>query len=208
MFGWFRNQDASANFWGWLRKNTARIQAGLERDPQGTAAEIGREFERSFPGLAWEVGPNKSGPWLFCVSANGDRGLFPRVEQAVRAAPALPVWEVRAFRPRGSLDAAIDMGGRTLGYDDVWCGVRPEGGGVDLVLWVRGLTPERDRALSPAVLILLDNAVGEYDAVMKVRRLDRRPLPENPLRRPDFFPLSELPAYLDGLSGPSPGAGS
>jgi hypothetical protein len=159
------------------------------------------EFKRSFPALVWEVSPAGSGPWLFCVSANGNRDLFPQVLLAVREAPDIPGWKVQAFRPRGSLTAEIDMGGRTLGYDDIWCSVQPSGGGVRVTLWVRGLTRESDPVLSPAVLILLDNAVGEYDAVAKITQLDRGPLPENPVRRADFFPLAELPSYLDRVKG-------
>jgi hypothetical protein len=207
MFGLLRKKASSGDFWDWLRANTSRIQSGLGRDPHGIAEEVGQVFKRSYPDLVWEVSPNKSGPWLFCVSANGNRALFPQVLRAVRAAPEVPGWKVQAFRPRGPLTAEIDMGGRTLGYDDIWCSVEPLGDGIRVVLWVRGMTPELDRVLSPAVLILLDNAVGEYDAVMKIKQLDRGPLPPNPRRREDFFPLSELPRFLDGVRGESVGEG-
>ena len=59
--------------------------------------------------------PSKSGPWLFCVSANGNRDPFGQILRAVRAAPEVPGWKVQAFRPRGPLTAEIEMGGRTLG---------------------------------------------------------------------------------------------
>jgi len=41
-------------------------------------------------------------------------------------------------------------------------------GGVGLVLHVRGVTLRTEKVLSGAALVLLDNAIGEYDAVMKV----------------------------------------
>ena len=201
MFGRFRKKAASGDFWEWLRANTPRIQSGLERNPRGVAHEIGEAFKRSYPDLVWEVSPNKAADWLFCISANGNRDLFPQVIQAVRSAPEVPGWKIQAFRPRGSLTAEIDMGGRKLGYEDIWCSVQPMDEGVKVVLWVRDMTPELDPVLSPAALILLDNAVGEYDAVMKIKHLDRGPLPENPQRREDFFPLKELPQFLDSVSG-------
>src|SRR5262245_27196397 len=207
MFGLFRKKAVPDDFWGWLGANTTRIQRGLERDTRSIADEVGDAFKRSYPDLFWEVSPNKTGPWLFCVSANGNRDLFPRVLQAVQSAPEVRGWKVQAFRPRGPLTAEIDMGGRTLGYEDVWCGVQPKGDGVRVVLWVRGLTRETDEVLMPAVLILLDNAVGEYDAVMKITQFDRGPLPPDPQRREDFFPLSELPRFLDGVRGESVGGG-
>jgi hypothetical protein len=189
------------DFWNWLGANTARIQSSLQRDPQGISDEIGREFDKAYPDLAWEVSPAQSTPWLFCVSANGNRDLFPQVVRAVQEAPAVPGWTIQAFRPRGSLTAEVNMGGKALGYEDVWCSVRPAGDGVAAVLWIRGLTPDSDSLLSPAALILLDNAVGEYDAVMRIVQLERGPLPQNPSRQDDFFPLAELPQYLDGLKG-------
>lgn len=200
MFGLMRKKAGAGGFWPWLAANTARIQASLKSDPQRIGDEIARAFEAAYPGLAWEISPAASPPWVFCISADGNRPRFPMVEQAVRAAPELPGWKIQAFRPRGSLTAEIDMGGRKMGYDDIWCRAEPlAGGGARVTLLIRGLTPQSDRALSPAALILLDNAVGEYDGVMKIGQLDRGPLPPNPQRGDDFFPLVELPRFLDGI---------
>jgi len=54
---------------------------------------------------------------------------------------------------------------------------------------------------------MLDNAVGEYDAVAKICQLTRGPLPSDPQRTAEFFPLADLPAYLDGISGALIGLG-
>jgi hypothetical protein len=71
--------------------------------------------------------------------------------------------------------------------------------GIRMVLCIRGLTPETEPALTRAAVLMLDNAVGEYDAVMKVKELGRDRLPDNPQRQENFFPLRELPAYLDQI---------
>jgi hypothetical protein len=162
--------------------------------------QVGQVFEAAYPGLTWEISPSKSGPWLFCVSTDGNRELFPRVQQAVAAAPAIPGWSVQAFRPRGSLNAVLEMGGRKLGYDDIWCSVERQRSGLAVTLWIRGLDQQADQALGGAALVLLDNAVGEYDAVTKIGQLNRGPLPPDPQETATFFPLSLLPAYLDGIA--------
>jgi hypothetical protein len=197
MFGMFGRKARVEGFWGWLAANTSRIQAARDQDIPRVTEEIREEFAKSFPGLVWEITRASSATWLFCVSADGDPKLFPRVEEAVRAAPAIPGWEIQAFRPRGSLNVTLDKGGRTLGYDDIWCSVVPRDGGVHVTLWIRGLSQQTDKALSGGALILLDNAVGEYDAVTRIKQLDRAPLPANPQRSADFFPLAELPGFLD-----------
>jgi hypothetical protein len=202
MFEWFRKRAGATSFWDWLAANTQRIQAQLRQDPQGIGEEVSRAFERDFPELTWEVTPSKTPPWIFCVSANGNRELFPSVLRAVHAAPDIPGWQVRAFRPRGPLTGELQFGDHKLGVDDIWYTVDSSEDGLHLTLWIRGLTPETDPMLSRAALILLDNVIGEYDAVMKVRQLDRGPLPEHPEQQEGLFPLRELPALLDRLPNP------
>jgi hypothetical protein len=200
MFGLFKKKK-EPGFWAWLAENTERIHSRLPKEPSVIGAEIGRHFKESYPELTWEVSPTPNPPWVFCISADGRQELFPKVEEAVKAAPAaLPGWKIQAFRPRGALTAEIDMGGQTLGYDDIWCEVSRSGGGATITLRIRGLTPESTRALGGAALILLDNAVGEYDAVTKIHGLDCGPLPPDPQRSERFFPLRELPAFLDGAA--------
>jgi len=199
MFGLFRRNANSARFWDWLAANTDRIQSELRQNPQGIGEEIGKAFRRDFPELHWEITPSEATAWLFCISADGDREKFPRVQRAVSAAPDIPSWKVQAFRPRGSMDGELQFGDQKLGVDDIWCSAEPSGDGVRLTLWIRGLSPLTDPILSRAALILLDNAIGEYDAVMKISWLSREPLPENPERTEGLFPLRDLPGLLDRL---------
>jgi hypothetical protein len=200
MLGWFRKRRSSAGFWDWLSANTSRIQASFrdkERQRRATSEEITHVFNESYPGLDWEITLAPSPPWRFSVSANGDRNLFARVEQVVSEAPDILGWTIQAFRQRGDLRGEITMEGRTLTCEDIWCSVEPEDGGVNLTLWIGGLSPETEEVLTTAALILLDNAVGEYDAATKIKQIGTCPLPPEPCKTYDFFPLRELPGFLD-----------
>ncbi|MBI3863027.1 MAG: hypothetical protein HY290_14140 [Planctomycetia bacterium] len=198
-FGKFRKKRDSREFWAWLSANASRISAAGPEGAAHAAAELSRVFKSSYPDLVWEVTPNDSGPWTFCVSADGNPGLFDAVKSAVSDAPSIPGWEIRAFRQRGSLDAVIEMHGRKLSYDDIWCEVERDGDRARVKLLVRGLTLESAKDLLGAALVLLDNAIGEYDSVVKISELDNGPLPSAPVRSDKCFPLSELPGYLDSL---------
>jgi hypothetical protein len=200
MFGPFRRKPRADGFWNWLIANTPLIQSGNRDDLGRLSQELARAFHSTYPDLKWEITPAQSGPWLFCISADGNPELFPAVEQAVRQAPSVPRWTIQAFRQRGPLTAVLDMGGRTLGYDDIWCGVERVDGRLDVTLWIRGLDPDNVQALGGAALLLLDNAVGEYDAVTRIGRLHHGPLPSDPRETPTFFPLTLLPAYLDATT--------
>ncbi len=100
----------------------------------------------------------------------------------------------------GPSDDPVVLDGQSLGGDDVWCeieSVKRGGGAVSLVLHLRGDTVETEEVLSQAALILLDNAIGEYDSVMRVAEIDLALLEGKPKRSDRFFPLRDLPAFLD-----------
>ena len=204
MFWKRKKRDDGHKFWAWLAANTARIQAAGPEGVTEFVPQIAHAFEKSYPDLVFEISPSTSGPWIFCVSADGNLELFDQVKSAVASVGAIPGWEVKPFRQRGSLDAAITMNDRTLGYDDIWCEVEPDGARARVRLLVSGLTLDSAETLLGAALVLLDNAVGEHDSVVKIADLDNGPLPTNPTKSQTFFPLSELPGYLDGLTtGPA-----
>ncbi len=191
-------------FWDWLSRDGERIKSGLARDQQEIREEIHQAFERAFPQLVWEIAVTEDGPWTFCISADGDREKFPLVERAAAEAPDLPGWHIQAFRPRGDLDCTICMDDKELSCDDVWCAVQPSDHGLNLCLQIKGLDEDNAEMLIGAAFILLDNAVGEYDAVMRIGDVEIDVLPDEPIPHPLYFPLHELPAYLD-RAAPSAG---
>lgn len=202
MFGLFKKQRDLGDFWTWLAANTSRIQTNGRNAVGDVAGELSHAFARSYPGLVWEITPSESRPWVFSISANGNPERFDRVRAAVAVAPHIPGWEIAAFRQRGSLNAVIDMNGQKLGYDDIWCAVEPAGSQARVTLYIRGLTPASAERILGASLVLLDNAVGEHDSAMKILNLSNGPLQDSPKKSETFFPLAELPGYLDRLGGP------
>src|SRR5262249_12888012 len=100
MFGFLKKPRTSSDFWAWLAANTSRLQSHGREAVPNIADDLSRAFEKSYPGLVWEITPSDSGPWVFCVSADGNRELFDRVRSAVNAVPKIPGWEIKAFRQR------------------------------------------------------------------------------------------------------------
>jgi hypothetical protein len=199
MFSFFKRRRSSTDFWRWLAANTSRIQGGGRNALGHFSIEISRTFERSFPDLTWEITSAETGPWRFCISADGNVELFAQVRETVAAAPHIEHWMIDAFRQRGSLDAVIEMNGKKLSYDDIWCEVAPVGSKANVTMCVNGLTEANAEQVLGAALILLDNALGEHDSIVRIADLSNRPLSTNPVRSATFFPLSDLPAYIDRL---------
>src|SRR5262245_13128506 len=199
MFGFLKKRRPASDFWSWFAAVAPRIRAkGCAALPE-ISDDVSIAFEKSYPDLSWEIIPSESCPWAFCVSAEGNHKLFDQVKSAVQDAPPVRGWEIVAFRQRGSLDAVIEFHGGKLSYDDIWCRVMPDGTRARVTLLIRGLAPSSAEVLLGAALILLDNAVGEYDSVAKISDLNNGPLPASSVRSQTLFPLAELPAYLDGL---------
>jgi hypothetical protein len=189
-----------AEFWDWFARNAEHIRAaGPDGLAQGVTEELGGRLKRCHPGLTWEITPTDPDRWVLCVSADGNPDVFPAVTAVVGAAPVLPGWSISAFRQRGPLDVRLEFGGHTLTYDDVWFTAEPRGGSLSLTLWIRGLTAENDPLLSQGALILLDNAIGEYDAGTRIAELNRGPLPDDPDMKPGLHPLRQLPEMVDFL---------
>lgn len=186
-------QTSQKRFWEWFRRNSERL-FHFEQDQEAVFAELSGALARVSKGLTFEIGVEvKGGQREFIVSADGIRELFPVVQRLVAAAPALPGWTIVAFRQPKSLDFSIRIGEHELGADDVWFSATPEGERTALTLYVRGLTDENRRALAPAVFLLLDSAVGEYNVATKVCGIDSRPLPEDPAA----LGLQPLPALRE-----------
>jgi hypothetical protein len=196
-----KSSKVISDFWTWFSQKADEIRtAGAERVREGIAPELGRRLKECHPGLVWEIAADGE-EWELCISADGNREAFPAVQEVVEAAPAIPGWSVRAFRQRGKLDVTLEFAGHTLTYDDIWFTADRTGNELSITLWIKGLTQETDRMLSQAALILLDNALGEYDAVMHIAELNRGPLPKNPETRPGLHPLKQLPEMVDFIKG-------
>lgn len=184
-------------FWHWLKRNGDRVKKSLQQGQMDVHEEINRAFQQSYPELVWEISPAAEGPWTFCISAEGTRTFFPFVEKAVAEAPTIPGWHIQAFRARGSLDAEINMDNVTLSYHDIWCLMNPTPEGLSVCFHVRGLNSDNAEMLIEATFILLDNAIGEYDAATRIHEIDFDVLPETVEESELYFPMHQLPAWLD-----------
>jgi hypothetical protein len=190
--------DPVADFWEWFGERSPDLLK-LTDASGGLAQTLDDNLKTIHPGLVFEFGAVKR-PRDFTVSADGIREVFPAVQTVVAAAPALPDWKVHAFRQRGKTEGVVlTFGPHKLGDEDIWFAAAPAPGpspSVDLALYVRGLPPEKPGAVQEAVYILLDNALGEYDVVTKIRAIDWHPLPSGP-QMLGLRPLRELPGFID-----------
>lgn len=198
--------NADVAFWAWFGQHRAQIAAtatDTTAQKEQTYNEIVQALRQVHPGLAFEVGRMPDGRTQFIVSADGIREYFPFVQQLVAALPpgGWDGWNITAFRPRIGTEYSITINGLTVAPKDVWFrAATNDDGKVQLQLYVRGWNPTRNTTtLRTAVDVLVDAALGEYDAHTRLGTRDFFPLMLNP-QRYGLSPFSDLPATVDRLA--------
>jgi hypothetical protein len=185
-------------FWKWFEAHENEI-FHFERKREKVFDKLASRLHRVHPDLVFEFSSVSEGRREFIVSAGGIKSAFPEVTALARAAPALPRWQVIAFRQRQDIPD-IRCGDRALDRDAVFFDYIPAGDKIDLVLFIPGLAESSAEAVTGLKTIgylLLDTAVGEYDVETKIagiRMVDASESPERPR-----IPLQELPSVVDKL---------
>jgi len=182
-----------AAFWRWFTAHAtevAKIAAGNEP----IAVELASELRKLDAGLTFAIG-NKPGERELVISADGKTASFPAVKRVVAAAPVIAGWRVTAFRPRGSTDMTITLGDGTQlsGSDLTYRVLGSHEHKIDIELYVKGPTTITD-AVSQAVFLLLDSALGEYDVETYLGGIEMKPASAAP---PNALPLTQLPKAVD-----------
>jgi hypothetical protein len=70
---------------------------------------------------------------------------------------------------------------------------------LDLIIYAKDITEENYNQVAYGALLLLDNILGEYDCVTKVRSYDFHDMPSTKEELEDLIPLLRLAAYVDAF---------
>lgn len=190
-----RSKAACNPFWAWFAETIAPLGVG-GLDDDGIVARIDAEFGKLYPELAFELWGPDGDTVDFVISADGQTPLFQDVLELVRSAPRMPGWRVVAFRPRRSVKARVSAMGHQLSGDQIWYHCEPENGRLRVSLFVEDLRDDNWDILCATSCVLLDMALGEFDAATKIAALEHYPLNDE-TRTLAPKPLAQLPAELD-----------
>jgi len=185
-------------FWRWFGANAERLSR-LQPSRERALDDIQEAIHKVDSRLAFDIGIVNGVASELVVSADGNREVFPVVQQLVAAAPAVRGWKVTAFRPRGRPDAVVERKGVVLDARRIRFASRREGSKISLTIFVpRELGAAPQELLFEATLLLLDRVVGEYYVETKVGAIELALIAENALD-PGGRPLVELPVVVDAV---------
>ena len=137
------------------------------------------------------------------ISADGDKTLFKTVQAIVAKAPKLSGWHFYAFRQRMPEETIkgmkVNVEGVELDASKMMFFPMQSGDTLDIIIYVKGITEDNFNDIAYAGLMLLDNVLGEYDCVTKVRSYDFHDMPVKEDELAGLRPLLELPKFVDGF---------
>lgn len=187
-------------FWNWFETSNQRLsQWNSSRDEN--VSEILSKLKTIVGGLAVELNQTENGVTELTISADGNIDNFPVVSRIVAAAPKLENWQIRAFRKRLPLEKASKMEmsfeGVILKPSQMFFWPIDLGDSLDVIVYLQGLTAENRNFLSYFGLMVLDNLLGEYDCVKRVRSYDFHAITAEGPERTNARPLLEIASYVD-----------
>jgi hypothetical protein len=182
-------------FWTWFDENEEALFE-LVSDDDPLFGELTSELGRIDGRLTFELHPRgANGKREFVLSADGNKELFPTVEQLYLNAPALERWTWVKFRPRRDRILDITAYGKTVKVDEVRFMLARDGKKVGIVLFLPDYEPNLDKEYGTIAFLFLEEALGEYAVETQVGFLQLRP--HGAEHFAESAPLSELPQRFD-----------
>jgi hypothetical protein len=200
MFGLFKKVDSTEKFWSWFKENERRLR-NFEENPDRYLTEVLTRAKKIQPGLAIEFEPAKTGMINMTVSADGDRNLFNVVQNIIDRSPTIDGWKFIAFRQRMNLEQVKGMKLKAQNHEldpgKMKFLAMADGDTLDLIIYTKGVAEENFNQIAYGGLLLIDNILGEYDCVTKVRNYDFHEMPTENDELDKLLPLLDLSAYVD-----------
>ncbi len=182
------------HFWEWFA-GEEDLLFNFERNRDRASGLLAAALGNVSPGLTFEFGPVSKGVRNFVISAGGFDAAFPAVEALAAAAPALPRWNVIKFRPRRDPIIPRSFGGKTVDPGDVQFSILSDGQELGLYLYFDGYCEEERAVWDQIGYLLLDEALGEFDAGTKVGLIEF--FPSDVQHEGKRFPFLRLPEIFD-----------
>lgn len=192
--------DPIDDFWRWFKANESRLR-NFESDPDKYLNELLAQSKKVRPGIALELEPPENGIINMTISANGDIDLFETVKAIVAKAPKINGWNFFAFRQRVATsklkDLKLKIGAFELDPAKMKFFPVVEGDTLNIIVYVAGLTDDNFNEIAYGGLLILDNILGEYDCVTKVKSYDFHPMPSRKEELKELQPLIDIAEYVD-----------
>lgn len=190
-------------FWKWFQSNELQLFTGLSASPtDNSISAFSAQLKAIDDDLAFEVGKASGGMAELDVSADGIEELFPVVERIVASAPKMKYWKVVAFRqptpPETLKTSAIRYRSSegtdgNLAVSDMRASAKRNGDKAAVIIYIKDYDGSEDHQRMS--LIMLQQAIGEYDLIKRVESVQYKPTSE--ATDENSVPLAEFGKAFD-----------
>ncbi|MDR3612807.1 MAG: hypothetical protein P4L53_04520 [Candidatus Obscuribacterales bacterium] len=164
-------------FWSWFSTEYAEVPPPFKPDTEDNeSVKISKKLQAINTDLSCKLDAKAETKRALIISARGNKKLFPLVREVVADAPKMKYWKVIAFKPRVEKLEPVEIDGMMVSPEDIFFTAQPHDGVVDISVLL-------DHTIPPATaekiaVLMLDQALGEYDAATKIGKTTFAPITE------------------------------
>jgi hypothetical protein len=192
-------QNMIKQFWDWFARHHF-ILRGVGDGNYDLIDDILSELRKIQAGLAAEFEVDRD-LLTMTISADGLEENFEIVRAIVNNAPTIEGWNFVAFRqpvPRDKIDKiTIMVKDLELDPKQLWFLPVTENDNLYVQIFHDSLTEDNRNDICYGSLMLLDNLIGEFDCVMKVKGYEFYNLVDAKDFKQDLKPLTKIRDFLD-----------
>ena len=195
MFESLKQKNKTDEFWNWFTENRIKFEKIDSTNRDEKLDLILSQLHKITSGLAVEISDEFKGIRDFVISPDGDKEKFALVKEIISRAPAIKGWTFTAFRQPINEDFTLKYKDLEFTPSKMFFLPKIDGDSLDLIIYTENIKNHDVDKIAYYGLITMDNVLGEYDCVLKVRHYDFHDLDEVENKN-DLIHLTELKTFV------------
>lgn len=183
------------SFWNWFSKNKDIFNAIDDKNRDEKLDLILCKVREVETELSIEISDEFNGIRDLVISPEGDREKFQIVKDIISKSPKIKGWTFTAFRQPVNDDFTLTYKDIEFTPSKMFFYPIIDGVFLDLIIYASDISKHDQNTVTHYGLITMDNLLGEYDCVTKVRAYDFHDL-DKQKNRNDLIPLMNLREFV------------
>ncbi len=198
MLGIFKKKDKVDTFWTWFADNKKVFERTDDTNKNENLNLLLSKIHCIETGLSTDLREEINGIRELTISPEGDREKFQIVIDIVNKAPNIKGWTFTAFRQPLDFDFSLEYENIKFKPSEMFFHPLIDGDNLDLIIYAKNISNCDSDKVGFYGLITMDNLLGEYDCVTKVRHYDFHDL-NTEENKSNLKSLTELKAFVDNF---------
>lgn len=193
-------QKNAQEFWEWFQKHEPEI-FDFENNQETIFKSLSKKLYSVHPSLGFAFHEEiQEGKREIILSPNGDKLAIPFLNILHDLMPALDRWQVTLYKPRIQISDSlkpVEMKNTVFDPGRVTFVLFAKDALIYIIFFVEGYEDKQNQeTLQTCVIILLDQLIGEYNAMNKIGDVMIEPA-DTPFEQGKKYPLNYLPLAFD-----------